>query len=289
MSKSLIEILPKNFSVLSEYKREKCFEVFAFLENNEKVYGVLLGGSMSYKEDIEKSDIDIFCLINQVENLENDLKYNIQCLTDVDTIIYQGFFPWTEKLYTIYYKHEIDFSIDICLIDQNNAETFFWEPQGCLLFDKDGIIERSRNNQMSKPTYTKQPLLKTNPFTMAVISIKKIEKNIYRGHLWNALDQVRNLRKYLMQVVRLYVIKNSDFLGRVDREIEDILPNEINRKFSDTVAIYKKTDIVLKTIALSIIAESLIEFINGTEEEYLKDWVLKHLINEREKLSKYIQ
>ncbi|MCW3090473.1 MAG: hypothetical protein JWP81_1542 [Ferruginibacter sp.] len=279
--------LPESVLHLSPYRREMLYESLSLLYNIDQVSGILLGGSLSYKQDIEKSDVDLFCLVHKVINDEKSINVQLLALTDVDIIIYQGYFPWTENLYTIYFKKDIDFTLDISLINSDNAEDFFWEPNGHILFDKEDIIEKCRSYQISKPDYSKQPLLKNNPFTMAIISIKKIEKNLSRSHLWNALDQVRNLRRYLMQVVRIYVIKNTDFLGRVDREIEDIMPEEFNLQFSNTIALYDFKDIAEKTITLSKIAESLIAYISGTQEEYLKDWILKHLAHERDKLIKY--
>lgn len=91
-----------------------------------------------------------------------------------------------------------------------------------------------------------------------------------------------------MQVVRLYIVKNANFLGRVDREIEDVMPEEFNRKFSNTIPLYESQDIAAKTILLSQIAEEFIEHIAGTKEEFLKDWILKHLHHEKDKLLKHL-
>ena len=279
--------LPESIMNLPTYRRKMLYESLSFLHSIEQVSGILLGGSLSYKHDIEKSDVDLFCLINQIKSDENSIPNQFSLLKDVEVIIYQGYFPWTENLYTVYFKNDTDFTLDISLINSDNAAEFFWEPNGYIIYDKENLIEKYRSDQISKPGYSKQPLLKNNPFTMAIISIKKIEKNLSRGHLWNALDQVRNLRRYLMQVVRIYIIKNTDFLGRVDREIEDIIPEEFNLQFTNTIALYDCKDIAKKTIDLSRIAESLMTYISGTQEEHLKDWILKHLAHERNKLIKY--
>lgn len=277
-----------NIEKLSEYRKQKLKESIFFLHAIEDVSGVLLGGSVSYKEDITKSDVDLFCLIDQHDKTAELILSKLSSISDFDIIVYQGYFPWTENLYTVYFKSDKDFTLDISLVNSDNANTFFWEPDGFILFDKSQIIESSRKSQMCKPDYSKQPLLKSNPFTMAIISIKKVEKNLSRGHLWNAIDQVRNLRRYLMQVVRLYIIKDLNFLGRVDREIEDVMPEDFIRKFSDTIPLYKSQDIAAKTIHLSQIAEELIEHIAGTEEELLKGWILKHLHHEKSKLLNHL-
>lgn len=281
-------LISKNINSLSDYKRNRFLELIEYLSLNEHTSGILLGGSISYKLEINKADIDLFCLLIDARAFEIGFVHDYNNLSDVDEIIYQGTFPWTERLYTIFYIDDMDFSIDLALIDVSKSKSFFWEPNGHILIDKHKIIEKCRKEQMVRTNYSWQPLLKKNPFTMSIISIKKIEKNLHRGHLWNAIDQVRNLRKYLMQVIRMYILNDNKFLGRVDRDIEDVLPKEFIEKFSKTIPNYDYKDIASKTIYLSDLAESLIEYIIGTHEEPLKKWVYKHLIHERQKLLKYI-
>lgn len=288
MHEQLIKMAPKSYSKLSTYKKERLCELLQYLQNNEHILGVLWGGSITYKEDVEKSDVDLFCLINQVEIFENVLKKNSFYLTNIDVIIYQGSFPWTEKLYTLYYKKDIDFSIDVCLINSDNAESFFWEPDGYILFDKLGTIEKCRTLQMSKPDSNRQPFLRSNPFSLAVITLKKIEKNLSRNHLWNAIEQLSILRRYIMQIFRLDIIKDNYFLGRVDRDIEDIAPFDVNEKFSKTVAVYDTKDIASKTIQLIEITESILEYMKISNEKNVLEWVTKQLKHEKNKLFRYI-
>jgi len=135
MLTSIDEKILESFTVLSKYKFERFCDILDYLHQNELVSGVLLGGSVSYKKDIKKSDIDLFCLISQVKSFETELKNVLPTLNDLDAIIYQGSYPWTEKLYTIFYKSDLDFCIDLSLVNINNSETFFWEPNGHILFD----------------------------------------------------------------------------------------------------------------------------------------------------------
>lgn len=277
----------KYFSSLSKFKNDKCCEIVELLQNNKFVSGVLLGGSISYKMDIEKSDVDLFCLIKQVQYFEIELKNNFN-ISAVDVIINQGSFPWTGKLYTIYYVDDIDFSIDVCLIDNKSAKTFFWEPNGIILFDKEGKIQKYRDSQMSKPDFTRQPFLKSNPFSLAVITLKKIDKNLSRGHLWNALEQLNILRRYIMQIIRFEVVQNHNFLGRVDRDFEDVTPIEINIQLSHTTAIYNSNDIAQKTFQLIEILETLTCYLQVSKEKYLQEWIFRQLVHEKNKLKFYI-
>jgi hypothetical protein len=280
--------LPDSIKQLPPYRDERLSELLSLLQDNDQVLGVLLGGSFSYKDDLVKSDIDLFCLINQVSVFEANLNTFLALLTEIDTIIFQGNFPWTEKLYTIYFNKDIDFSIDLCLISSENAETFFWEPNGYILFDKGEVIDKSRAKQAGRPGFTKQPFSKSNPFSLAIVTLKKIEKNISRGHLWNALEQLNIFRRYIMQIIRLNVVRHKDFLGRVDRDIEDVLPSEINLKLSKTVPIYQSADIASKTTILMEVFIGLLDYLQESNEQQLQDWILKQLDNERIKLTHHI-
>ena len=274
---------------LSAYRQERFNELLFVMNNNKLVSGILLGGSLSYKEDFAKSDIDLFCLVYDAVYFEKNLKENLSQLSDIDEIVFQGNFPWTEKLYTIYFKRDIDFSIDLCLIDFKNANTFFWEPDGCILFDRQKTITGCRTAQMNAPGFTRQPFLRPNPFCLSVVTLKKIEKNISRNHLWNALEQLNGLRRYIMQVIRLNIIKHDRFLGRVDRDIEDIIPAETNDALQQTVAIYDAKDIARKAAMLVEILLRLEDILDQSNEKCFRGWILKQLLHEKNKLSTYCQ
>ncbi|MDR3596503.1 hypothetical protein [Clostridium sp.] len=277
-------IIPQNISKLNNFRKEKFFEVSNFLLNNKYVQGALLGGSLSYKDNINKSDIDLFCLLDDVHYFNKQLTNIMHKIADVDVLINQGSFPWTGNLKTIFYKEDLDFCIDICMVDSRNADKFFWEPNGFILFDKLNLINKYRTSQMSNPTYSKQPFLKSNPFSMAIHTLKKIDKNLSRGHLWNSLEQLNVLRRYVMQIIRIKIIKDNDFLGRVDRDIEEVLPSEINMQLINTVAVYDSKDITQKTIQLIKIIRSLSVLLKDSTEASVQDWVIKQLNHEEHKL-----
>lgn len=281
--------IPDSILQLSPYRGERLDELLSLMNDNKQVSGILLGGSFSYKDDFVKSDVDLFCLIIDVKKFESNLNENLSGLSDVDEIIFQGSFPWTEKLYTIYFKQDIDFGIDLCLINFESAETFFWEPDGFILFDKAQVIDRCRSKQMCSPDFTRQPFLKSNPFSLSVITLKKIEKNISRNHLWNALEQLNSLRRYVMQIIRLKEIKNDNFLGKVDRDIEDVIPKKMNFTLSKTVAVYDSKDIAEKTILLIDLFVAQQKHLQNANEKQFQHWILKQAEHEKKKLSIYLR
>lgn len=288
MTETFKSKIPDSILQLSPYRSERLEELLSLMNDHKQVSGILLGGSFSYKDDFAKSDVDLFCLINDANIFENNLETNLSKLHDVDEIIFQGSFLWTEKLYTIYFKQDIDFSIDLCLINFESAETFFWEPDGFILFDKAQVIDRCRSKQMGSSDFTRQPFLKSNPFSLSVITLKKIEKNLSRNHLWNALEQLNTLRRYVMQIIRLKEIKHDKFLGRVDRDIEDVIPTEINNQLSKTVAIYNSKDIAEKTTLLIDIFLMQQKHLKEGNEKQFQDWIVKQAKHEQIKLSTHL-
>lgn len=273
-------------NMLSPYRHERVLELLTYLYSNSQVLGVLLGGSLSYKKDCSKSDVDLFCMIQNKED-EIALKNNLITLHEIETVIFQGFFPWTQNLYTLFYKEDLDFSVDLCLIEAAAATSFFWEPDGFVVFEKESLISNYRKSQTSSAGYTKQPFLKPNPFSLSIIALKKIEKNLSRKHIWNALEQMNILRRYIIQILRLNVINDNSFLGRVDRDIEDVLPEEINMQLTKTVAFYNAVDIATKTVLLIDLLRSLFQQLNGSTENEIEKWFMKQLQNEKEKISAF--
>jgi hypothetical protein len=274
---------------ISAYKKKYGNDILEILFESPFVSGVLLGGSVSYKLNNEGADLDFFCLISNLNDFESALRTCFSKLDYIDVIIYQGYYPWTEKLYTCYYQERLNFSIDICLIDINHAESFFWEPEGKIIFDKYGKIETFRNNTMLVESYIKQPFLKPNPFSLAIIALKKIGKNLSRNHLWNALEQMNILRRYIMQITRLHVLNDTDFLGRVDRDIEDVFSQKLNEEFSDTIASYNVVDIAFKTIFLCNLLKTSLPNAKKTGEANLIAWMINHIDFEENKLVSYIK
>jgi hypothetical protein len=275
--------------LFEDHKTKKVDDIVKILLSKKELFSILLGGSNSYKNDLNKADVDLFCLVDFDNSMFQETQLNISNVDEFDQIIYQGFFPWTGEIYTVYFKDDLDFSIDLCFVKIDEVKFFFWEPNAIILYDLENEVLNSRKKQMSKKDYTRQPFLKTNPFSLSVITIKKIEKNIQRNHLWNALELLSILRRYTMQIFRLNVLNEIYFLGRVDRDIEDILPKKINTLLINTVPIYDKDDIALKTVSLiNCILDLKNVLLESNENEYF-DWIIKQLLHEKSNLLKIIK
>ncbi len=249
--------------------------------------GIMLGGSLTYKSHCSGADADVFCLVEDCEIAKEQLVKKAEQLSELDIIISQGSFPWMPNLYTVYFKTDPDFSFDISLIPETDIDSFFWEPQGVILSDKYCLIDIARKNQQKEPNYSKQPFLKSYPFSMSVITVKKITKNIYRDHLWNALEQSNILRRYIMQILRIYLFKDNDFLGRVDRDIEETIPEQYNMQLANTVAGYFASDIASKTLLLIEMLESLLLYVEETNESDYYGWICMQIKHEKNRLIHY--
>jgi hypothetical protein len=267
---------------------EKLYELLTIIESDEMVLAAMLGGSQSYDPFREWADSDLFLLIDEVTVFEQRLLDICKQLPHFDVLVNQGYFPWTEYLYTIYYKDDNHYSIDICLISINKANGFFWEPNGILLFDKHSHLLEIRNRQFLESAFASQPFNRSNPFSLAVVTYKKIEKNLFRGHLWNGLELLNIMRRYYMQIVRSGIEEERPYLGRVDREIEDVIPEEWHRKLAETVAGYDAADIARKSMLLAkmLLAEKTAGHLN---EPGFDQWISRQIDITSEKINELIQ
>ena len=123
---------------IPEFSRQRLDELLPLLSETSNINAVLLGGSQSYNPHLQRADSDLFLLVNDSKQAQQELKTICEKTTDFDVLVFQGFFPWTQLLYTIYFKHNDLYSIDIALIDLHHGDTFFWEPNGIILLDKYG-------------------------------------------------------------------------------------------------------------------------------------------------------
>ena len=265
-------------------KSEKADTLIDLLSAHPALSAILLGGSLSFNPSLEHADTDLFCLLNDRSAIEAVLSEICIQLSGFDALIYQGNFPWTKRLYTIYFRDEPDFSIDLCLIDRSEAEDFFWEPNGILLVDKWGELATIRRIQLITSKFPAHPFNKENPFTLAIVTLKKIRKNICRGHLWNAFELLNIMRRYIMQLIRATLPGSGAYLGRVDRDIEDVLPVAINQRLKATLPIYDQVDIAHKTIILADLLLSYEHLLMENEERFYRQWIGRQLRHERVKL-----
>ena len=99
---------------------------------------------------------------------------------------------------------------------------------------------------------------------------------------------MRYFRRYILQIIRIEVLKDTNFLGRVDRDIEDVIPFALNLDFSKTVPVYDVLDIAQKTLLLLEIFLSLQNHINNGGEKIFSAWIIKQVNHETEKLKFYL-
>lgn len=267
--------------------RKTIDSITSVLQTSTYVNGIMLGGSVSRNTQSNKSDIDLFCLVTSSESFEAGLMELFSNFDKKTVIVPQGYYPWTENLYTVYFSDHKEFAVDISSVDSRKADSFFWEPNGIILIDKLGIIKKYQSFVSTALNQTSQPFLKSNPLAMAVVTLKKIDKNIERKHLWNALECLNMLRRYIMQIIRWYINKDFTFLGRPDRDIEEYISASINLKLTQSVAQYCPRSIARSTLILIDILKELIPHCNYNEESIIP-WVHEQITIEQNMLNVYL-
>jgi Streptomycin adenylyltransferase len=278
------DIAAYDIPFISEGKTKKIQAVLTLLSEQDMVSAIMLGGSLSYQPDPVKADADLFCLIGNVKDFEQHLLLICPLLPAFDVLIYQGHFPWTQQLYTLYFDDDDDFSIDICLVGREGAADFFWEPDGHMLFDKSGELAAIRARQKENSRFSDHPFNKSNPFCLCIVTLKKIEKNLRRGHLWNAIELLNVMRRYVMQIIRVEIDESRPYLGRPDRDIEEVISDRLNERLAGTAAAYDRNDIAACAINLcDIFLEYHLDLLQTNEAPYY-DWVMWQLRHEKENL-----
>ncbi len=254
------------------------------LKKHNEIIGLLWGGSISRDESDEYSDIDLFCLCKKDQNtsLVNKIIDSISKDNRVDRVVSQGIFQWLGQTITIYFKNEEFFSIDIGFIEYSNRNSFFWEPKGLIIWDNENIISKNQKKIQELSGYKKYPFFSSQPILHSILMIKKIKKNLLRGHLWNCNEYLNKLRRNLIFLLRIHIINAEDFLGNPERNIEDVFPEEIIIRLNDTQPQILHTDITRCTL---LIIDWLLEIINSdivkqeTIDSKMIEWYFVELNN----------
>jgi len=149
------------------------------------------------------------------------------------------------------------------------------------------LISKAMVTQLEQSHFTHLPFLNKQPLTSALLSLKKIEKALSRGYLWNALHCLGLMRNSLMQVYRIYEGEDTQFMGRVNRDIELSMNSSWKDQFQATQPLYDVKDIASKTIALAEIFEYLLRYAHEAGEENIVAWAKKQIAHEKGKLERY--
>ena len=179
-------------------------------------------------------------------------------------------------------KNEDFFSIDIGFIDYSKGNSFFWEPNGIILWDNEGVILRTQNKIQQFQGYNKYPFFSSRPILHSVLLTKKIRKNLLRNHLWNCNEYLNKLRRNLIFLLRIHTIKTVDFLGNPERNIENVFSKEIIFRLNNTQPRITQADITKCTI---LIIKWLLEILNSeiimqeTIDVKMSEWYYKELNN----------
>jgi len=281
---------------ISLFHKECLLSVLSFIKSVQNVRGILIGGSFTNQSSDEYSDVDIFCFFdsNGLVSIKNELLVKIKTIDYFETFIAQGFFPWLGETLTIYFDYKPRFSIDLGLSDFSKLNTFFIEPQGLIILDfEDNIYKRQIETKKLKG-YPKYPFFTQFPVQNTIISLHKIQKNILRGHLWNAIEYSNKIRRNLIFLIRLYDINEIEFLGNPERNIEDIFPRKYLERLNYTLpslnpnsiaqCVYNMVTWILEIVNDSIILQETNDISQSnwisSELEKLKIWFIKYSQND---------
>lgn len=283
----IIEKLSNELLQVSSTVRDDFIRVIDILKAYSDIIGVLLGGSLSRGKMDCYSDVDLFCLCspNKHDSIKATLLNKLQELECVEQVVEQGSFAWLGETITLYFSSEMYFSIDIGIVEFAKGQLFFWEPTGVILWDDNNIITNGQIASRQLVEYKKFPFSSQFPVRHSVVLLQKLKKNLLRNHLWNCIEYLGKLRRNLIFLLRIHVVKDDDFLGNPDRNIEDVFPRDILDRLNKTQPSIDQIQIAEATFLVTdwlveIVDQSIIRY--ETDDNIMTTWLLKELSSSRE-------
>jgi hypothetical protein len=236
---------------VQDYRKRSFLQILAILSTFQDIQGILWGGSYLRGSADPLSDCDVFCHANydSTEQLQAVVS-KLEATENVRSALYQGYWPWFGHLWTVFFSADVLFTVDLGFVQDRDATAFFWEPTGMVIKDQTGVIGASIAGNLARGNTNQFKL--DFPCRNIFFLLSKIQKNVVRGHFWNALEYLNQARRYLMLMLRDAYVAADAYLGRPDRNIEDVLPRQILVRLQETVADTSETSIVRASSTLAI-------------------------------------
>lgn len=228
-------------------------KLLVFLNEVEMISGIYVGGAISFDRVDEFSDLDLHCVVKDEcakecwEVINNYFSDHALLLSTIPRS-----YPWFGELKTFYIDSNPLFYFDIGLIEEKGAKDFYFQYQGIIIKDNLGLIKdkiRSGEKNEEAKISSLCNLYADQVFTSAV----KIYKDLYRGLIWNATENLMQLRRAFIFLYSFehYYSQKYPFIGRPERDIEyiwnsqDLAMLEITRAGNSVESISAATNFIL--------------------------------------------
>jgi predicted nucleotidyltransferase len=198
------------------------------------VHGSVTRGRDDYLSDLDLVTIVESCDVPAVDNIVT-LVARLHCEPVFDFLDYS--YPWFGRLRCLHWTTP-PLQIDLGLVVPENLEAFFVEPTALVIRDWQGSVKRMRSQTLLNQEADAERLLENVEGKMFTVLIK-IKKSLVRGHLWNAIDAVSQLRRLLLRLLLAELDPAAAHrVGREDRDIESYLPLDLVTEIAATAPIY---------------------------------------------------
>jgi len=241
----ILKLLPADFYKFAPSQQSEILRILNFLSSHSEITGVLWVGAASKGEIDDYSDVDFLCFIENeaAQIFKSRIIDKIKTSLKVQLVLDQGYLPWFGHLFSIFYKTNSLFTIDIGLMETDKLANFSIEPSFHVLWDKNKLMKHAHKG------YYPLSNLK-DPYSDIFLQLFKIRKNLVRGYLWNSIEYINRARRALMLILRKSVPKAKNISGRVDKNIEEVLDPATLEKLNETQPKVLSKDIALCSILI---------------------------------------
>ena len=202
-----------------------------YLSKNEVITCIILGGSRSKGYSTEKSDYDLFMLIE-------DDEYSIFCDKFVcfleecelfDVAAYYGYVEdWGYIYKAIGYRYGKNILFDFTVLPLRRVDEMALRSTNILLFDRFGIAEnllRKYSNRIYDVALLEQRK-RLDYVKMYGFEHLRFRKSMYSEDYWLAVKSIERMRKYYLHYRRIVDNKFATSPHCPEKGFSDLFPNE---------------------------------------------------------------
>lgn len=186
-------------------------KIIEYMETNESILSIALGGSRSKQYYTEKSDYDLFCVIESQE-FANFRKQFVSFLERSPYIQYATEFSYVENwgymFKTVYWESNLVKYFDISIIPLERIGEMSFRNTNICLFDRINCVEQeiSRNERKSFDVMDLEPKRQKEYVKLFGFEYIRLENCIKSKDYWFSVRCLERMKTYYIRYVR---IRNS--------------------------------------------------------------------------------
>lgn len=212
--------------------RELVSKMTSYLQKNNNINSILLGGSRSKGYATEKSDYDFFLLIQTDDfgSFKDSFSLYLEHFQLIDQAAYYGYVEnWGYVFKAIGFYQEKNILFDISVLPLSRVDEMALRATNILLYDRNQVAKSAieHNTNRSFDASVLEPQRKTDYIKLFGFEVLRFEKSIDSEDLWLAVKSLERMKQYYMHYKRILECTYACNQHCPEKHYGDAFPDDI--------------------------------------------------------------